>query len=875
MIRLAKWLVAVAVLCSAVGLFGQGVVYSNTALAPTTNTNNSPARFESFATVRVCTEPASGSTCSPIANIYSDVALTVPLLNPFSADQYGNFLFYAAPGTYHIQVSGPGLTQYDIPYQILGNGQGTVTLLNTTSPITGGPITANGTIACPTCATNGSAVSATSYNNVIEADTQAGSDACAKINAAIGLLPSSGGTVDARGFTSPQTCASTLPISTPNVKILFAPQLFTFSGNPGINVAATNVVLECQSVTLYNSASTQLKSAAAAPLIANTVSSLHGADGTVVRNCDLFGNSVGTIGVFLPTAYQYILDNDLVHGFTSAGVLAISGQGLITNTKANSNSGDDYVIGYDSHVANKTQAITAGGTCFHAVSGGTVYDGITAYQCGLHGLHVDGNNGGDWATSTTYVEPKFICPPNTGGTNPGLFCYYTQAVGLGSSSRPSFCQTIGCNTTDGAVTWINVGQMKGYGGGSSGSQIVENWNSIIAPNIASVAYSGASGTWADIMIEGTASAYAQQNTITDAEVRQSETPQPGVAAGIYFKYANLNAVKSILWWGGAWPGSAYPDGGGLVLDNTAAMNVFDLNCNQSYSNCLKMVNAGSHDIYVQGVYSVSGGVTGSPINGNYAVYSDSSAAHNHVGGLKVAGGTYQNGVLCNGCTGGSLFVDYIQYPFSVAVPDAANFSATYNDPTAGSQYWSVPSAAGYAFGIGTNSSIFSIVSSGIAIGNTGVGGSNVTIHGATSGAITLQPQAASGTYNWNWPTTAGTAGQVLTSQGGGSTAMTWTINSTTVNGQTCALGSTCTINPFLTGTTGTITGTALTATCDSGTASVTGATVGHPVLVSTTDGTDIGGAFNIRGSVTSSNTITVYVCGTGTPPSKAYNVVTQ
>lgn len=82
-------------------------------------------------------------------------------------------------------------------------------------------------------------------------------------------------------------------------------------------------------------------------------------------------------------------------------------------------------------------------------------------------------------------------------------------------------------------------------------------------------------------------------------------------------------------------------------------------------------------------------------------------------------------------------------------------------------------------------------------------------------------------------------------------------------------------NPFLTGTTSTVTGTSLTATCDSGTAVVTGATVGHPVSVSTTDGTDVGGAFYLRASVTSSNTVTVYVCGTGTPPSKAYSVSTQ
>jgi hypothetical protein len=76
----------------------------------------------------------------------------------------------------------------------------------------------------------------------------------------------------------------------------------------------------------------------------------------------------------------------------------------------------------------------------------------------------------------------------------------------------------------------------------------------------------------------------------------------------------------------------------------------------------------------------------------------------------------------------------------------------------------------------------------------------------------------------------------------------------------------------LRGTTGTITGTALTNSCDSGTVSITGALPGMPVHVSTTDGTDIGGAFNIRASVTASGSVTVFVCGNGTPPNKAYSV---
>jgi hypothetical protein len=81
--------------------------------------------------------------------------------------------------------------------------------------------------------------------------------------------------------------------------------------------------------------------------------------------------------------------------------------------------------------------------------------------------------------------------------------------------------------------------------------------------------------------------------------------------------------------------------------------------------------------------------------------------------------------------------------------------------------------------------------------------------------------------------------------------------------------------PIISGATGTITGTLLAVGgCDSGTATVTGATAGMPVSVSTTDGTLQTGSFFVAASVTAANTVTVQVCAVaaGTPASKAYNV---
>lgn len=51
----------------------------------------------------------------------------------------------------------------------------------------------------------------------------------------------------------------------------------------------------------------------------------------------------------------------------------------------------------------------------------------------------------------------------------------------------------------------------------------------------------------------------------------------------------------------------------------------------------------------------------------------------------------------------------------------------------------------------------------------------------TYNAVSILAPSPSAPYNFNLPTTAGTSGQVLTSQGGGSTAMTWTNNNTTSN----------------------------------------------------------------------------------------------
>jgi hypothetical protein len=71
------------------------------------------------ASVHVCNMPATGLPCTPTAQIYSDPLLTQALANPTTTDGMGNYFFYAAPGQYEIEISGPGITTKQIPNVIL------------------------------------------------------------------------------------------------------------------------------------------------------------------------------------------------------------------------------------------------------------------------------------------------------------------------------------------------------------------------------------------------------------------------------------------------------------------------------------------------------------------------------------------------------------------------------------------------------------------------------------------------------------------------------------------------------------------------------------------------------------------------------------
>lgn len=107
------------------------------------------------ATIRVCANNAASPNCPSLQSVYYDAALTTPKSNPVVADGLGNFYFYAAAGTYHLEISGPGIATPRVYNDIsmlsptAGTGSVTSIAIAFSSDVTCSPtITTAGTITC-------------------------------------------------------------------------------------------------------------------------------------------------------------------------------------------------------------------------------------------------------------------------------------------------------------------------------------------------------------------------------------------------------------------------------------------------------------------------------------------------------------------------------------------------------------------------------------------------------------------------------------------------------------------------------------------------------------------------------------------------------
>jgi hypothetical protein len=76
------------------------------------------------------------------------------------------------------------------------------------------------------------------------ADAFPGADMCAKIAAAIADLPSAGGTIDARGFSGTETCATTITVNKPAKLLLGAVKISSSATGAAVSITSNGVTIE-------------------------------------------------------------------------------------------------------------------------------------------------------------------------------------------------------------------------------------------------------------------------------------------------------------------------------------------------------------------------------------------------------------------------------------------------------------------------------------------------------------------------------------------------------------------------------------------------------------------------------------------------------
>ena len=371
----------------------------------------------------------------------------------------------------------------------------------------------------------------------------------------------------------------------------------------------------------------------------------------------------------------------------------------------------------------------------------------------------------------------------TACTNQVVTAISSTAAGTCTSLASTYLPLSSMGTITGG-TWNGTGITVAYGG--TGVATVTAHSLVIGEGTSAFANTGA----------GTQYQFLISNGAADPGWSSWQLPSTG---GSNNQCLTSNGTNSV--WGSCSTGSIT----GASLTSTQVAVATGSSAITSYSgftsdssgnvtaNTLTIGAAGAGIIGIaqgtaQGTGTTSVGLTAptSVTSYNVVVPSAASAGTNASSGnfyVKVASSQNQTGCTASG----TELCGYFETAINLA-SGSGDITGTLPPASGGS---GVASPTAHTVLLGEGSSAFGTVSVGatgtvlignssadpsfattLALGNSGNSGI-ITVAGSSSGVITLQPQAAAGTYNWNWPATAGSNGQCLVSAGGGSSVMTW------------------------------------------------------------------------------------------------------
>jgi len=312
-----------------------------------------------------------------------------------------------------------------------------------------------------------------------------GADAGAKIMAAHNALPSTGGTIDARGFAAPTT-TTTLVITKP-VHLLFGHYTYIYNGAG--DMIDVNVPPNSGSVTLEGQ---------------GCENSFDGPNGTVLRNQSVTGHGINTNWPF-SSGTLYIHDlcvESLISQANRISGFAINVDPGFTGTIPNSTQvhisrvqafGHQMGIRISFPIKSVVESSPVnawvdglrieGGTStkvdsVYAEMGPTYRDGFVDTR------EVSGFEA--WAATTAFGSGALVLP-----TNATTLHLFSASAGTSGASQPTTTcwktgSPTGCTVTDGTTTWIETGTMPTQTVLGPGAAYVNFWKASTAYSLNSL-----------------------------------------------------------------------------------------------------------------------------------------------------------------------------------------------------------------------------------------------------------------------------------------------------------------------------------------------------------------------------------------------------
>lgn len=491
---------------------------------------------------------------------------------------------------------------------------------------------------------------------------------------------------------------------------------------------------------------------------------------TPAPGCSSISNASCSIPVY-PTGSPYAL-NQLVSG--SDGNIY---QSQTSSNVANPTSGTECGLAWKPYIVSFSIAVAVPAQC------ATIQSAVTFSLKSVAGMSKS-------ATGTINVADGTQTPTGTINLDSPFGRQY-NIIGDATTDASDIINFAGVQTTAAIVHGL-FELTNGNGFGTiNGFTYNGPSNSVCTPNCqtATSGYPGsifvyALGSGASVIVGPNVvmnNGYAGIGSFSGAFIDADGTKCTGGADGCYWAYQASYSAQ-----GASASNSASPTvfaGAGFLCDNFAYCNLTGA---FSYSNNAGVALFNNSTIQAQSLTlgKDSGGTT--HVNAEDTFFTDTSIYNQEHTSTNASGGTRHK--FTNGWDGSSYDDVNGLVQNMVVSNQILTQSGVYNNGSMG--FFGVNKTAQKAFGGSLGTGVNVLPMFGIGIGPTTsmptcIGAANllgfcvdvlqkIDIPGTTSGTVTLAAQAAAGTYEWDWPITAGTAGQVLTSQGGAGTAMTWT-----------------------------------------------------------------------------------------------------